>query len=397
MTTSRTAEEVLGLMGEMAATDAEAISGIGFGRRFFPGAQVTAVAREAYGLFANTTRASPYPGLPSAPSMLRMQGDVEKWALDLLDAPPETAIRFTSGGTESVILAVHACRKSSDKKVDGPLEIVAPYSAHPCIDKAAELLGLKLIRVPVGADYCADLSAMAAAITPRTIMLYASFPSYAYGLNDDVAALGTLAQKHGLWLHVDACMSGFLAPFMRMNGVNIPPCSLSVPGVTSISADFHKHGYSAKGVSAVLMPHEAADRSAFSYSDHPLPTMTTPSLAGTAAGAPIASAWAVIQYLGTDGFCDLARELHESTSAFRSAIASVDGFHVLGDPTFSILVVASDRYDIREVHRLMSDRNWFTLLVRDPAGLHLNVGAKDGAIAARFAADLRAVTENIVQ
>jgi glutamate/tyrosine decarboxylase-like PLP-dependent enzyme len=192
-------------------------------------------------------------------------------------------------------------------------------------------------------------------------------------------------------------MSGFLAPFMRMNGVNIPPCSLSVAGVTSISADFHKHGYSAKGVSAVLMPREAADRSAFSYSDHPLPPMTTPSLAGTAAGAPIASAWAVIQYLGTDGYRHLASELHDSTSAFKAAIASVDGFRVLGDPRFSILVVVSDKYDMREIHRGMTERNWFTLLVRDPAGLHLNVGAKDGAIAARFAADLHAVTENLVQ
>lgn len=393
MTTARRAEEVLTLMGEMVSLDNAAIVETGFGRRFFPGARVTAVSSDAYGMFANTGRASPYPGLPSSPSMVRMQADIERWAQNLLDAPEGTAVRFTSGGTESVILAVHACRKSLRTPIDGQAEIIAPYSAHPCIDKAAELLGLKLIRVPTGPNHCADIPAMATAITPRTIMLYASFPSYAYGLNDDIEGLGALARQHGLWLHVDACMSGFLAPFMRMNGADIAPCGLTVPGVTSLSADFHKHGYSAKGASAVFLPQEAADRTAFVYSEHPLPTMATPSLAGTAPGAPLASAWAVIRYLDTDGYRQLARELQDATAAFREAVASVDGFQILGNPDFSILVVVSDKYDMREIHSRMAERNWFTLLVREPAGLHLNVGAKDQPQAARFAADLKAVSQ----
>lgn len=383
-----TAETLDRQLRSMARADADAAAKIGFGRRFFPGDDVAAVAANACGIFAGAGRASPYPGLPTPPSMTRIQRDLTRWTLQLLNAPEETTVLFTSGGTESVIMAVHAARRQFVQEFGGKPEIVASRAAHPCIDKAAALFDLNLIRTPPGADRRADPDAMEAAITPRTLMLYASFPSYAYGIEDDIEALAAIARDRGLWLHVDACMSGLLAPFMRMNGDPIPKGGLEIPGVTSVSADLHKHGYSAKGASVVLMPASAAEKAAFIYSNHPLPPMATPTLAGTAPGAPLASAWAVMRHLGETGFRALAADLSAARKNFVARIRDAEGFNVLGEPLFSLVVVTSDRHDMNAVHAGMSERGWFLSKVSDPSALHLNISPTDGPLAERFAQDL---------
>ena len=396
--TGLSADAVAEALRAHAGLDSASVETIGFARRFFAGSDVAAVAADAAGLFAHAGRVSSYPGLPQPPGMGQIQRELQQWALELLDAPEGTAARLTSGGTESVILALRACLKTASPGKPSPAgtppEIVAAWSAHPCIDKAAELLGARLVRVPVGVGHVADPVAMAAAITPATRMLYVSFPSYAYGLADDVAAFADLALEHGLWLHVDACMSGFLAPFQRMNGEAIPFCGPGIPGVSSLSADFHKHGYSAKGASALLLAEEAARAIDFVYSDHPLPTMATETLAGTAPGAALASAWAVMRYLGAEGYCKLAARLSAARQAFAAAVRSVPGFSVLGEPLFSLMVVTSSRHDMAAVHRGMAARGWFTLAVASPPGLHLNIGALDAPLAERFAADLSEVVRD---
>jgi glutamate/tyrosine decarboxylase-like PLP-dependent enzyme len=162
-----------------------------------------------------------------------------------------------------------------------------------------------------------------------------------------------------------------------------------------MSADFHKHGYAAKGASVLLLPDEPAQAIDFVYSDHPLPTMATETLAGTAPGAPFASAWAVMRYLGIDGYRRLAHDLSAARRAFVEAVGTVPGFAVLGDPLFSLAVVTSPCHDMKAVHQRMAARGWFTLAVTEPPGLHLNIGAGDGALAGRFADDLRAVGEEL--
>jgi sphinganine-1-phosphate aldolase len=375
----------------MADDDRRVLDRVKFGKRFFGGQHPAEVAAYAYGLFAQSGRGSLYPGLPGAVSVERMQREVLEHALGLLQAPREGTGIVTSGGTESVIMATKAARSRALGRGLAPsdMEIVAPFSAHPCIDKAAELLNVRLLRVPTKGDLTADIAAMAAAVSPRTILLYASFPCYAYGCIDDIEALGALAKSSAIWLHVDACMSGLLAPFARLNGEAIPNFDFSVPGVSSISADLHKHGYSAKGASLLLFRSAELSRfSAFSYACHPLPPMRTSTLAGTAAGAPIASAWAVMRYLGTAGYCDLARRLFAARRAMVSAINGVPGFSVLGSPLFSIVVATSARHDLASVRASLARRNWFTLAVLEPPGIHFNIGACDAALAPELARDL---------
>ncbi|MCW3838103.1 aminotransferase class V-fold PLP-dependent enzyme [Sphingomonas canadensis] len=373
----------------MRARDRDAFAGIRFARRFHAGDDIAELAARTCALFAGAGRASHYPGLPALPSMARIQADLEAWSLELVRAPAGAVALLTSGGTESAILALReawiARRKALPPGSVG--EVIAAATAHPCIDKAAELLGLRLIRVPARPDHRADPAAMAAATGPATVMLYASAPAYANGLCDDVPAIATIARAHGVRLHVDGSMGALLAPFQRMNGDEVPDFDLSVPGVASISGDWHKHGYAAKGAAVLVLRDGPA--TPFAYAEHPLPPMITDTLAGTAPGAPLASAWAVATRLGAAGYCALAAALGETRTAFAAAIARVPGFAVLGDPRFSLMLVTSNRHDMAAVHAAMARSGWFTLLSHAPAGLHLNLNPGDAALAADFARDLQ--------
>ncbi|MDR3511200.1 MAG: aminotransferase class V-fold PLP-dependent enzyme [Caulobacteraceae bacterium] len=394
-------EAVVGqAVAALAAEDEAVLASVRFGRRFYPGADVARVAAQAYGAFAQAGRASLYPGLPSPQSVATMTRDLISASLALFGAPADGIAIPTSGGTESAILVARAAlRRTRSRRSgasDGPAEVIAPWSAHPCIDKAAELLGFKLIRTPLGADLTADLAAMAAAITPRTAMLYASFPSYPFGLPDDVAALSDLAVEHDLWLHVDASMGGYLAPFLRLNGEAVPDFDFALPGVSSIAADLHKHGYGAKGVAMLLVRSPAcAPDLDFTFADFPLPPMKTSTLAGTAAGAPLAAAWAVFQYLGVKGYCALAARLSASRRAFVEAIGSVPGFCVLGEPLFSIVSFATERGEAHDLVDALIARDWFVLPTHGPAGVQMNLSLTDGDLAPRLAEDLRAWAERL--
>ena len=389
--------EVEEQLRQMAAADQGSLAGIRFGRRFFGSQELSDIAAYAYGLFAQSTRSSLYPGLPGPASVERMQRELIEHALDLLHAPPGATGVVTSGGTESVILAVKAAVRRAERRglTRAQMQIVAPDSAHPCIDKAAELLNVRLVRVPTTSGRTADIAAMATVLSPGTVLLFGSFPCYAYGSVDDIQELGTLAASSDIPLHVDACMGGLLAPFAALNGEAIPRFDFSVQGVSSLSADLHKHGYSAKGASLLAFRSEGLGAlTAFSYADHPLPPMSTPTLAGTAPGAPIASAWAVMKYLGTNGYCDLTRRLFGARRAIVDAINSVPGFSVLGSPLFSIVVATSVMHDIPAVRARLARRNWFTLPVLRPPGIHFNVGACDAVLAAELARDLHHAVEN---
>jgi glutamate/tyrosine decarboxylase-like PLP-dependent enzyme len=203
--------------------------------------EVERVAREAYALFMTENGL----GLRVFPSLRRMESDVVAMVAGLVGGGDAVRGHMTSGGTESIFLAAHAAREWARRQrpdVTAP-EIVAAFSAHPAIDKAAHYLGMRVVRVPTAPDFRADVAATAAAITPRTVMVYASAPAYSLGLVDPVAALGALARERSLWLHVDACVGGVLGPFVRDLGYPVPPFGLDLPGVSSLSADLHKSGY----------------------------------------------------------------------------------------------------------------------------------------------------------
>src|SRR5690606_19217124 len=219
---------------------------------------------------------------------------------------------MTSGGSESILLAVKAARDwaAAERRVRGVPQIVLPRSAHPAFPKACSYFGLEPVFTPVRDDYRADPLAIKRAISSRTILVVGSAPAYPQGVVDPIDEIADLARRNGLWCHVDACVGGFMLPFVRELGWPVPPFDFSVPGVVSMSADLHKYGYSAKGASVVLFRDARRRRySYYAFTDWSGRIYASSTMTGTRPGGAIAAAWAVMQHLGRDGYRRITAEV----------------------------------------------------------------------------------------
>jgi glutamate/tyrosine decarboxylase-like PLP-dependent enzyme len=356
---------------------------------FHAGDDVLQVAKDAYALYSSENALGPL----AFPSLKQMESDVVGIGLSLLRAPEGAAGSMTSGGTESILMAVKACRdEAAGRGVDTQgADLVIPRSAHPAFDKAAHYLGLRIVRVPVAADLRADVAAMRAAIGPRTLMLVGSAPCFPYGLVDPIAELSELAQERAVWLHVDACVGGWFAPFARRNGVPVPDFDFALPGVRSISADLHKYGYAAKGASTIFHRSEAQwQHQIFSFDAWPAGGMTTPTLAGTRPGGAIAAAWAVLHYLGVEGYREKARIVCDTRAKLQGAIAGMDGMCIHGEPQLGLFAYGSTRWDPFAIWGRMLRRGWFSGLTTEPRGIHQMLSPAHAHVADDYLADLAA-------
>ncbi len=274
----------------------------------------------------------------------------------------------------------------------GPLNLVLPWSAHPAFDKACLVMEIEVRRTPLK-DYLADPVAMEAAVDAATIMIVGSAPCFPYGLIDPIGALGELAQRRDLWLHVDACVGGYIAPFVRMNGGEVPPFDFEVPGVRSMSADLHKYGYCAKGASTVFFRSEDLKKHMiFEVGDWPAGRMTTPTLAGTRPGGAIAAAWAVMQTLGVAGY----RAKHGQVTQAREQIEAgvqARGFTVIGRPRLGILAFTREDVDCMAILGKLYERGWVTSATSQPRGLHLMLSPVHLTVVDRYLADLDWATQ----
>jgi glutamate/tyrosine decarboxylase-like PLP-dependent enzyme len=316
--------------------------------------------------------------------------------------------QLTSGGTESCLLAVLAAREAWRRRGGGRPRLLLPVTAHAAFRKAAHLFDLDVVDVPVDPATCRAVpAAVAEALDERAALVVASAPSYPHGVLDPVGEVAALAAEAGVPCHVDACIGGWILPFLD----DVPePFDLSVPGVTSLSVDLHKYGYAPKGVSVLLSATpEFRHGHWFSTSGWPGYPVVNPTLAGTRPAGPMAAAWAVHRRLGDDGYRDLATRTRAATVALAEGIAAIDGLRVVGEPVATLVAVAQDGPDGVDVLNLadeMTARGWllqpqppFAQAGGDlPATLHLTVtGATAGRVdalladlrdAARAAADL---------
>ncbi len=355
---------------------------------FNAGEDVARVQQEAYALYMSENGLGPL----AFPSLKTMEEEVVGMGLWLLHGDADCVGHMTSGGTDSITMAIKAARDFAREQrgLAGQGNLVVPYSAHPAFDKACALMGLELRRVPVADDLRADVAAMRRACDERTVLVTGSAPSFPYGLIDPIAELGEMAQAAGVWLHVDACVGGYIAPFVRRNGGDVPPFDFEVPGVCSISADLHKYGYCAKGASTVLFRSDEHRRHmVFDHRDWPGGRMITPTLAGTRPGGAIAAAWAVMRYLGVDGY----RRKHALVTAAREAIeAGVRemGFEVLGSPQLGIVAFAHPEVDALALYRRMYHKGWFASFTTEPPALHLMLSPFHAEVTDDYLRDLRA-------
>ena len=382
-------------MDEMAAGDVRWRDGRTVVYVFNAGEDVARVQKEAYVRFMSENGLGPM----AFPSLARMEEEVVGMALTLLDAPDGAAGNMTSGGTDSITMAVKTARdraRATGRLAAGARgNIVMPWSGHPAFDKAAIMMDLEIRRIACTDDFLADPDAMAAAVDADTVMLVGSAPCFPYGLIDPISALGEVAAARDVWLHVDACVGGFLAPFARMNGANLPAFDFAVPQVLSMSADLHKYGYCAKGASTVLFRSEdLRAHMIFDTDDWPGGRMVTPTLAGTRPGGAIAAAWAVMTYLGVDGY----REKQGLVVATREKIeAGVKrlGFEIIGAPRLGLMGYTHRERDMFAIWGKLHERGWFTSVVTRPKGVHLMLSPKHAEVADAYLDDLAWASEAV--
>jgi glutamate/tyrosine decarboxylase-like PLP-dependent enzyme len=374
-------------MREMASGDVKWRDGRTGLYIFNAGEDVERVQKAAYAMFSAENGLGP----AAFPSLAQMEREVVAVGLGLLNAPPGATGSMTSGGTDSIFLAVKAARDHAraERGLKRPLNVVIPFSAHPAFDKACAVMDIEVRRVPTK-DFLADVAAMDAAADAATLMIVGSAPCFPFGLIDPIEALGELAERRNIWLHVDACVGGYLAPFVRMNGVELPPFDFAIPAVQSISGDLHKYGYASKGASTVFF--RSAELKAFMTFDAgpwPLGRMVTPTLAGTRPGGAIAAAWAVMHYLGIDGYRQKQRAVTDAREKIETGVKRL-GFQILGRPQLGIVAFAHKDFDALSVYASMQRRGWFTAALLEPRALHLMLSPKHVEVAEQYLADLEA-------
>lgn len=357
---------------------------------------VEEIGKEAFNRFFSSNALGP----GAFPSIRRFETELVNWVLDLFHAPDTAYGTVTSGGTESIFQAVKTARDRALAETPGLAEpkIVAPYSAHPAFSKAAKYLRMKIERVPLTADLRPDLAGVAAAIDDDTVLLVGSAPEFTYGMIDQIEELAGLASRNGVWMHVDACVGGFIAPFAERLGHEVPRWDFRVPGVTSISADLHKYGFAPKGASVVAFRDEACrPYQIFDFDGWSRGRYVTPTFAGTRSGANIAAAWAVMKYLGMEGYLEIAREILAKAELLRTGIDSIDGIEVCGDPRLSVMSFCSPELDIHGIAAGLGERGWYTVAPSpDPPAINLGLlSLAFGAVAGSWLEDLREVVESV--
>lgn len=351
------------------------------------------VLREAFGMFLVENGL----GMRAFPSIARMENETLSMVRGLLHGDDETAGIFTSGGTESIFLAVLAMREWARHEWPGIARpvVVAPHSAHPALNKAAHLLGMEVRRVPVGPDFRADPRAIAAAITDDTIGMYASAPTYSLGMVDPIDALGAVAQERGLWLHVDACVGGILAPFVRECGYPVPQFDFLVPGVTSISADLHKSGFAAKPASTVSFRTRAYREFArYTFDDWPSGVYSSLTFTGTRPGGAIAASWAALNFLGRAGYRDIAAASMRAKEKTIAGVTAIEGVKVHGEPPLYAFSWAASGVDMGAVAAAMARRDFMCGQTTSPPGIHFMATPVHEAAADDYA---RAAAESIAE
>ncbi|GAA2686695.1 pyridoxal phosphate-dependent decarboxylase family protein [Actinoplanes palleronii] len=344
------------------------------------------LARAAHAVSASVNGLDP----TAFPSLLAMENALVGAAAKLLGGNAGTVGSVTSGGTESLILAVKAAR-DAHPEVANP-RLVVPSTAHAAFAKAAHYLRVALDVVPVK-DLRADPAAMAAVIGPETVLIAASAPSYAHGVVDPIPEIAAIAEERGVRFHVDACFGGWILPYLRRLGADLPDFDLSLPGVTSISVDLHKYAYAPKGVSILLHATEELRRPQyFAYADWPGYTMINPVISSTRSGGPIAAALATLRSIGDEGYLGLAASTREAVRILSDAVTAVDGIFLYAPAETSVVCLGSDGVDLFVLADELAARGWHTqpqMAYRElEPTIHLTVTAAVRATAESFAPDL---------
>lgn len=345
--------------------------------------------KESYGKFISENFLNPM----AFQSLKKMEREVVRMSINLMNGSEKAVGTMTSGGTESILMAVKAARDLAKKTKPWILkpELVCPDSAHVAFEKACKYFGVKYVPVKVGADYKANVKAMKKAVGRNTIMMMGSAPQYPQGVIDPIRELAAFAKKKKIPFHVDACVGGFMLPWLEKLGEDITEWDFRVPGVTSISADLHKYGFAAKGASVVLysdmkyMKHQF-----FITTDWSGGIYASPNMPGTRPGGAIAAAWGTMNKLGANGYLEQAQKTINVAKEMRKRISEIPELEVCGDPKatlFSFRSITKD-VDTYALADTLTDKGWWFDRQQMPASIHLTVMPAHADSMDEFIADI---------
>jgi sphinganine-1-phosphate aldolase len=386
-------QSILGELGGFASTeDARWETGQVSGSYYHGGKDHYAFLNRVFGLFSHVNLLQ----RDMCPSGTKFEAEILSMTARMLNGDDEVCGTLTFGGSESIMLPmlVYRDRAREERGITQP-EMVVPRTIHPAFDKGAHYFGIKLIHVPVGPDYLADVEAMRARLTKNTIAIAGSAGNYPHGLIDPLERLSALALEHDIGFHVDGCLGGFLLPWIERLGYDVPPFDFRLPGVTSMSCDTHKFGYGLKGASVVLYRNRALRRRQyFSTTTWPGGLYGAPTMAGSRSGGITAATWAAMVSYGEEGYLEVARRIMKAADTIKDGTARLPELRVIGRPTFCI-ALTSDAVDIFHVNDFLSARGWRLNGLQNPPGVHMCVTGpqtKPG-VAEKFVADLREAVE----
>lgn len=388
----KTRDDIRSEIEEALSRDADWRGGKIWSLVYFAGDDVADVLKDAYNAAFFTNGLGP----GAFKSLRKFESEIISMTANLLSAPDGTG-NITSGGTESIMMAVKTARDyaRAGRGIAEP-EMVIPVSAHPAFDKSAQYLGLKVTHTPVRDDYRADVDAMRAAITPNTVLLVGSAPNYPFGTIDDIPQIAALAAENSLPCHVDACLGGFLLPFIERLGEDVRPWDFRVPGVSSISADLHKYGFSARGASTIMYRDAAYRRHQFfAQTEWPGGLYGSPTMTGSRPGAAVVAAWAVLTYLGESGYKRLAKIIMDTTRAIQAGINATGDLHIVGQPDMSVFAFTSETLDVHLVADALDALGWHPDRQQRPTSLHLMVTPAHEHIVAGFVRDLNEAVRKV--
>lgn len=287
-------------------------------------------------------------------SVATMEREVLGFARGVLHGDADVVGTVTSGGTESCLLAVKTARDNwrGAHPDAGMPRLLAPVTVHAAFQKAAHYFGLELDLVPVGDNGTCSASALIERMGEDVALVVVSAPSYPFAALDPVADVAAAAQERGISCHVDACIGGWVLPWL-----DTAPWDFRVPGVTSVSADLHKFGYAPKGASVLLQRGRDRQRAQYfattRWSGYPV---VNPTMLGSKSAGALAASWAIIHALGESGYAELAAACERATVALQSVIARIEGLRVVGEPVGPLFAVATD--DTVPVERRVDPHHW---------------------------------------
>lgn len=390
-------QEILTALQAFKGRDMDWKSGKVFCYVYDPGEDPAEVTKEAYLAFLSENGLDP----TVFPSLLKLETDVVRAIVNLLRGDANAVGHLTSGGTESIMLAVKAARDKA--RVEQPHitqpEMVLPKTAHAAFHKAAHYLSVKPVIVDIDpVTFKVRAEDMENAITENTILLVASAPNYSQGVIDPIAEIGAIAQKHNLLFHVDGCVGGIHLSFMRKLGYQIPDFDFTVSGVTSISADMHKYGYAAKGCSVIMYRSKDIRKyQIFACTDTTGYTLVNPTVLSSKSGGPFAGAWAILNFLGEEGYQRIVQTVQEATRKIIAGVNAIPELRVLGQPAMCMFSFASDSLNVYQLADEMGKRGWYiqgqfsTPLT--PRNLHISVTYGSAPNADALLQDLRECVE----